>query len=647
MRPRIIFMLSLALPALADEAPSWLRELATASVPAYEKNVAAAVLLNETSVAVEDSGRMVTTTRSAIRILTREGRARAVAEVFYRTDGGKVKNLDAWMVSPSGAVKKFGKNETTDLAFVNEDIYNELRMRVIDASDRADPGATFGFEGQTEERSVFTQFDWPFQDKLPVKLARFELTLPPAWRAESITFNHAPVQPQISGSTSAWQLRDLAPIETEEAAPEISSLAPRLAVSFFPPAGAKTPARSFSSWTDVSKWLSELNDSQAVPSAALEAKAKELVSNKSTEFERIEAIGRYVQGVRYVSIQMGASRGGGLKPHPAAEVFAKGYGDCKDKANLMRAMLRSVGVEAWPVAIYSSDRMYVHAEWPSPEPFDHAIIAIRVSDQVQGRAVAAYAPLGRLLFFDPTDEYPLGWLPEPELGSQALIIAGENGGLVRMPLPDPAGRRIERHSQVALSADGGITVRVHERNLGSAAVMNRSILSRTGMPEYQKWMERRIASTATSATISKLEPKEPGPAEFTLDFGFSAPHYAQLMQGRLLVFKPALLAHDGWPNLNDTSRKTPIVLEARSFTDSIEVQVPEGFIVDELPPSVRAETSFASWEASVSVTEEKLIFTRKLQLETSIIPAEEYRQVRDFFNRVAESEQEPVVLIRR
>jgi len=82
MRPRIIFMLSLALPALADEAPSWLRELATASVPAYEKNVAAAVLLNETSVAVEDSGRMVTTTRSAIRILTREGRARCCRGVL-------------------------------------------------------------------------------------------------------------------------------------------------------------------------------------------------------------------------------------------------------------------------------------------------------------------------------------------------------------------------------------------------------------------------------------------------------------------------------------------------------------------------------------------------------------------------------------
>ena len=39
----------------------------------------------------------------------------------------------------------------------------------------------------------------------------------------------------------------------------------------------------------------------------------------------------------------------------ATEVFAKSYGDCKDKANLMRAMLKIVGITAFPVSIYSGD----------------------------------------------------------------------------------------------------------------------------------------------------------------------------------------------------------------------------------------------------------------------------------------------------
>lgn len=638
----------LALPAGADEAPSWLRELATAKLPNYPKKVPAAVLLNEKRVSVDESGRITTTTRYAVRILSREGRDHAIAHELYQTDGGKVKNLEAWMVSPAGEVKKFGKNETADIALVDDDIYNETRVRVINGRDRADPGATFGFEGQTEERTVFTQFDWSFQDELPVKLSRFELTLPAGWRAEGITFNHSPITPAISGTTYAWPLRDLEPVEQEEAAPELTSLAPRLAVSFFPPPGSKSLGRSFATWTEVSKWLSELNDPQAAPGDALAAKAKDLVSGKSDSFERIQAIGQYVQGLKYVSIQTGLERGGGFKPHSASEVFAKGYGDCKDKANLMRAMLRSVGIEAWPVVIYSGDRTYVRAEWPSPHQFNHAIVAIRVPDHLHARAVMENTPLGRVLFFDPTDEHtPAGWLPEDELGSHALIVAGENGALVQLPPLDPAARRVERRSEVTLSSDGGITVQVHERNIGEEAIANRRLLRTRTLPEYEKLIERWISSGVNAAAISRLEPKEAGPAEFLLDFDFAAARYAQLMQGRLLVFRPSILAHRGQPNLNQTSRKTPIMLEGESFSDSIEVRLPEGFIVDELPEPARMKTPFGSWEASAQVKDGKLVFLRSLQLETSNLPPERFSEARDFFNEVSRSEQAPVVLMRR
>ena len=45
----------LALAAGADEAPLWLRELATAKLPDYGKKLPAAVLLNEKRVAVAGS----------------------------------------------------------------------------------------------------------------------------------------------------------------------------------------------------------------------------------------------------------------------------------------------------------------------------------------------------------------------------------------------------------------------------------------------------------------------------------------------------------------------------------------------------------------------------------------------------------------
>ncbi len=97
----------------------------------------------------------------------------------------------------------------------------------------------------------------------------------------------------------------------------------------------------------------ELSDPQSEPDDAIATKARELTANAKTELEKIQAIGRYVQNIQYISIQIGI---GGYRPHAATEVFAKNYGDCKDKANLMRAMLRAVKVQAFPVLIFSGDR---------------------------------------------------------------------------------------------------------------------------------------------------------------------------------------------------------------------------------------------------------------------------------------------------
>ena len=102
------------------------------------------------------------------------------------------------------------------------------------------------------------------------------------------------------------------------------------------------------------------------------------------------------QGVKYVSIQMGTGTGGGYTPHAAPQVLRNLYGDCKDKANLMRSLLQATGVRSYLVTIRSGDRRYVREEWPSPYQFNHAIIAVEVSDAIQAPAVGEWDGFGRL-----------------------------------------------------------------------------------------------------------------------------------------------------------------------------------------------------------------------------------------------------------
>jgi hypothetical protein len=64
-------------------------------------------------------------------------------------------------------------------------------------------------------------------------------------------------------------------------------------------------------------------------------------------------------------------------------------------------------------------------------------------------------------------------------------------------------------------------------------------------------------------------------------------------------------------------------------------------------PFGRRSTNFRSWETSAEMKDGKLLFLRKLQLETSTLPPERHFEVRDFVNEISRSKQAPVVLLRR
>ena len=632
---------------VADEAPEWLKQAAALKVPVYDKDVPGVVVRDESKVTVDEDGRVVTTNYYAVRILTREGRELARASESYGTDSGKVRDLRAWMIRPSGEVKKYNKDEILDVAEVDNDVYNEARKRVILAASNAEPGAVFGYEAVTEHRAAFNQLIWGFQERLPVVLSRLTATLPAGWRADGVTFNHAKVEPAVTGSTYAWEMNNLAPLSPETASPPVTSLAPWRAVSYYPPANAKSGAgRTFANWAEVSKWMAELSDGQSSPDGNLATKSRQLAGDAKTEVERIRAIGQFVQSINYVSIQIGIGR---FRPHPALEVFSKSYGDCKDKANLMRAMLQALGIRSYLVLIWSGDPTFVREEWPSPSQFNHCIIAVKVTDDAKAQTIITHPALGRMLIFDPTDtNTPVGDLPFHEQGSFALIISGEAGALLRMPAMPPEDNMLNRTADVTLGPDGTIVAKLREQAIGQAAVVERRSFRGMSRPEYNTLIESWISQGAQGARISKIEPADnPGDGRFSLAVEFAAPGYAQLMQGRLLVFKPAIVSRREFLALTEPVRKHPVVLRPQAYTETINVRLPAGFEVDELPDAVKLDAPFGSYVTSYVVKDGQLLFTRKLVVRASTIPVADYAKVRGFFERIRAAEQSPVVLVKK
>jgi hypothetical protein len=150
-------------------------------------------------------------------------------------------------------------------------------------------------------------------------------------------------------------------------------------------------------------WYQGLTSGRRDASRELKQKVASLTSSSRTPLEKMKALANFAQSdIRYVAIELGI---GGWQPHAAPEVFTHHYGDCKDKATLMGAMLQEIGVDSYYVII-NSERGSVTPETPAhKDGFDHAIIAVNLPDSVVDASLMAtivHPKLGRLLFFDPT-----------------------------------------------------------------------------------------------------------------------------------------------------------------------------------------------------------------------------------------------------
>ncbi|HEX4808236.1 MAG TPA: DUF3857 domain-containing protein [Bryobacteraceae bacterium] len=628
--------------------PSWVQEVASRSVPKYEGKVPAAVLLDEQHVTVEATGKVTIDYRKAIKVLNREGRDEAEAAIAYLTGSDKVRDVHAWLVAPNGFIKTYSaKDGIYDVSAADDSLYDEVRLRLARANN-PEIGAVFVFEGHLESRPLVSQDDFAFQERFPSLDARYILMLPAGWTARAVVFNHGPISPIVDGSTYTWELKDLPYREREPGAPSVYGSAPRLAVDYSPPQGVAAPAPCLHNWQDASRYLTNLSAGQDEASDQLAAKARELTASRASEYEKIQAIGHYVQKIKYISIQMNLAKGGGYKPHTASSVFIKQYGDCKDKANLMRAMLRATNIPSYLVVIYSGDRTAVKEEWASPEQFNHAIIGVRVSDSTQAPTVLEVPSLGRLLIFDPTDDRtPVGDLPFYLQGSFALIEAGDKGTLVRMPALPPEASGAEVSVEATLSSSGELKAALDQNTVGQSAVRERATFSDLKPEERQKKLERWIDRMAKSAAISNVTPEDDFEHNrFHLHLEFSAGNYGQVMQGRMLVFKPAVVDRGSRFYFQDEKRTEPLVLDAETYHKRVHIKLPEGFSVDEMPNCGKLTTSFGEFSCTVKQDEGGLVLTQEFKTQAVTIAPEEYAPARKFFNSIAGFEEQPVVLVK-
>jgi hypothetical protein len=315
----------------------------------------------------------------------------------------------------------------------------------------------------------------------------------------------------------------------------------------------------------------------------------------------------------------------------------------------MRAMLKVLKIEAYPIAIFAGDPTFVRENWASPAQFNHCIIAVKISDTTDAPTVIKHATLGRLLIFDATDpDTALGDLPDYLQGSFGLIIAGEQGGLAKMPMTPPENDLLERKIEVSLNDSGELKGTIRERANGQTSSVFRQEIRALSASDYRKGLEGWLTRGATGAQLIKYTQNDKkAESVFELDVEFSAPRYAQLMGGKLLVFKPVIVGRRNALFLTENSRQYPVLVDSQAVKETAVFTLPSGFIVDEIPDAVNLETSFGKYTNSYEIKDGKLYFTRSLVMNRATVPVDKYSSVRDFYAKMREAEQSSVVLMKK
>jgi transglutaminase-like putative cysteine protease len=627
--------------------PDWVKTARAQTLPAFPGSPKAVVLLDERTYTVAPDGKATEHVRFVVKILRPQGRDYGYPAVWFDKDS-KILSMHVWSIDAAGHEYSLKDEEFKEFGQPGEggELYSDERAKVAEPPGR-DPGGVVAYEYEKRERPYLAETNWEFQDEIPRMKQSFTLVLPQGYTYTTTWAHHAKVDgADLENHQYRWEMNDEPAINLEEVsmAPSGGALAARMSVHYAGP-GLAEPQDG--TWQGIGEWYEGLSRGRLTATPEIAAKAAELTAGKKDFYDKAEAIGDFVQQkIRYFVIEMGV---GGFQPHSADEIYRGRYGDCKDKATLLSAMLSSVGIHS-ALLMVDTQRGVIDPSAPSIVG-NHMIGAIEIPKGYESpklHSVVTARTGKRYLIFDPTWELtPFGQLEDNLQGSYGVLVEGDQSQVIELPVMDPELNHIERSASFQLSADGSLKGQVTDKRFGDLAERRRYLFSHEDEKKQQEYMDRTIDRDFKGASLTGLKSENATALDkdLTTKFDLQASHFASVT-GPLLMVRPRVLGSYAL-EVDRKPRTVAIDLEeTMEAHDEFDIELPEGYVVDELPDPVKAEFGFASYVSSTEVHGRMLHYSRTYTLREVTLPAKQYGELRKLAAVIANDEDSRAILKR-
>jgi tetratricopeptide (TPR) repeat protein len=374
---------------------------------------------------------------------------------------------------------------------------------------------------------------------------------------------------------------------------------------------------TYRSWDEMGRWYWGLVKDQFVPDDEVRRRAEALTSGLKDETAKVRAVYDYVvQKTRYVALEFGIH---GYQPYRCAQIFARGFGDCKDKATLIVTMLGALGIKATPVIVRTGNKGDIEASPASLAPFDHLI---------------AYVP-SLDLYLDGTAEYTGSLeLPAMDRGAVALQVNEGDAKLVHLPDPPPSSSVSAHRLDASLAADGGAQLdwRVDVSGVEASQWRVRFHAAATRRRRVQDVIAAILpGSEVTAIETGDLEDIE---QNVTMHVRGKMSQFARA-EGDALTVPLGRKEHMVRDYAPLATRKLDVRLPAQwTEVDDWIVRLPSGAKVRSLPAPARGSSPFGSYAVEVEVNGNALHVKTTVALARTRIVAGEYPSFRAWCEEV-------------
>ena len=410
------------------------------------------ILKDHTLITVKADGTSDKVVEQLVQFDTEQGVSEYATEVQpFNSKTETIKLLEAYTLKPDGTkipVSKRGIRIQSAAVAGDATRFSDTKNLVIVFPNVEKDSKTYF---RVLKRQFKTQFSgyFSFRDYFPPNFATLDASIEIRHDPKIQIKVEAPgmsggMQASIQGLTRyVYHYRNIETLPSESNQVDFADFAPQLRAS------------NFENWEAVGKAYAAQSRKAATVTNKVQKLAEQITKDSTDRFGQMKALYNWVsRNIRYVSIDLG---NGGVIPHSADSIIDNYYGDCKDHATLLQALLSAKGISSSQVLIQSGNA-YKLPNIPGFFPFNHAINYIPEIDTYLD-STAQFAPFGVL----PSDE------------RDKPVVLTDLAEVSKTPIGKAAENELSVESKMIMQPDGRIIGSSHIRATGNEEIEMRSI----------------------------------------------------------------------------------------------------------------------------------------------------------------------------